>query len=221
MSSGTGRSGHKREGYRPVLTGAARAVVQRRMPLYRAKMGFGLHYGWAIEGAIGSNLKIDASYLSPDVNMATAPNPPPPPSTHTHTTHAHWQAVLSFGHSSSGKRNAEIDCLRFRLSQWPSCAKHACARRRDCTAALLRSTAADAQPGPNRKHPMCCAAGSTAGGGDQAVRRADPYDGHLCRYLLREGLPAPAPPHRMQCTAYSLRRTTCRSAQHATCRWRS
>jgi len=29
-----------------------------------------LHTGWAIEGAIGSNYKIDASYLSPNVNMA-------------------------------------------------------------------------------------------------------------------------------------------------------
>ena len=54
-------------------------------------MGFGLHYGWAIEGAIGSNLKIDASYLSPDVNMATAPKPTPPPPTHarTHTPRTH------------------------------------------------------------------------------------------------------------------------------------
>ena len=33
-------------------------------------MGFGLHQGWAIEGAIGSVHKIDASYLSPNVNMA-------------------------------------------------------------------------------------------------------------------------------------------------------
>jgi len=33
-------------------------------------MGFGLHVGWSIEGAIGSEFKIDASYLSPDVNMA-------------------------------------------------------------------------------------------------------------------------------------------------------
>ena len=33
-------------------------------------MGFGLHMGWAIEGAIGSEYKIDASYLSPNVNMA-------------------------------------------------------------------------------------------------------------------------------------------------------
>ena len=34
-------------------------------------MGFGLHVGWAIEGAIGSKYKIDASYLSPNVNMAS------------------------------------------------------------------------------------------------------------------------------------------------------
>lgn len=33
-------------------------------------MGFGLHLGWSIEGAIGSEFKIDASYLSPHVNMA-------------------------------------------------------------------------------------------------------------------------------------------------------
>ncbi len=34
-------------------------------------MGFGLHLGWAIEGMIGSNFKIDASYLSPNVNTAS------------------------------------------------------------------------------------------------------------------------------------------------------
>jgi class 3 adenylate cyclase len=34
-------------------------------------MGFGLHSGWAIEGAIGSSYKIDASYLSPNVNIAS------------------------------------------------------------------------------------------------------------------------------------------------------
>ena len=33
-------------------------------------MGFGLHVGWGIEGAIGSEFKIDASYLSPNVNLA-------------------------------------------------------------------------------------------------------------------------------------------------------
>ena len=41
------------------------------MPNYEVKMGFGLHQGWAIEGALGSFYKIDASYLSPNVNMAS------------------------------------------------------------------------------------------------------------------------------------------------------
>lgn len=40
------------------------------MPGFQIRMGFGLHVGWAIEGAIGSVYKIDASYLSPHVNMA-------------------------------------------------------------------------------------------------------------------------------------------------------
>ncbi|KAJ7521655.1 hypothetical protein O6H91_19G062700 [Diphasiastrum complanatum] len=34
-------------------------------------MGFGLHVGWAIEGAIGSSHKVDPSYLSPHVNLAS------------------------------------------------------------------------------------------------------------------------------------------------------
>ena len=37
---------------------------------FKVNMGFGLHLGWAIEGAVGSSFKIDASYLSPNVNMA-------------------------------------------------------------------------------------------------------------------------------------------------------
>ena len=41
------------------------------MPDFKVNMGFGLHFGWAIEGAIGSELKIDASYLSPNVNIAS------------------------------------------------------------------------------------------------------------------------------------------------------
>lgn len=36
----------------------------------RVNMTFGLHMGWAIEGAIGSEFKIDASYLSPNVSIA-------------------------------------------------------------------------------------------------------------------------------------------------------
>jgi len=37
---------------------------------FEIRLGMGLHIGWAIEGAIGSKYKIDASYLSPNVNMA-------------------------------------------------------------------------------------------------------------------------------------------------------
>ena len=44
--------------------------LNKRMPNFRVRMGFGLHIGWGIEGAVGSKFKIDASYLSPNVNMA-------------------------------------------------------------------------------------------------------------------------------------------------------
>lgn len=43
----------------------------KKKPDFHVKMGYGLNLGWAIEGAIGSSLKIDASYLSPNVNMAS------------------------------------------------------------------------------------------------------------------------------------------------------
>ena len=41
------------------------------LPNFKVKMGFGLHFGWGIEGAIGSEYKIDASYLSPNVNLSS------------------------------------------------------------------------------------------------------------------------------------------------------
>lgn len=37
---------------------------------YNVKISAGLHVGWAIEGVIGSDLKIDASYLSPHIYLA-------------------------------------------------------------------------------------------------------------------------------------------------------
>ena len=37
---------------------------------YTLRMGFGLHAGWGIEGAVGSLQKVDATYLSPHVNMS-------------------------------------------------------------------------------------------------------------------------------------------------------
>ena len=47
---------------------AATARLLKRFPDYKVRIGSGLHVGWAIEGAIGSNRKIDASYLSPHVS---------------------------------------------------------------------------------------------------------------------------------------------------------
>jgi len=44
-------------------------IQQKFLNSYEVSMGFGLHCGWAIEGAIGSEHKIDASYLSPHVNL--------------------------------------------------------------------------------------------------------------------------------------------------------
>ena len=37
---------------------------------YFPSISVGLHVGWGIEGAIGSRFKIDASYLSANVNLA-------------------------------------------------------------------------------------------------------------------------------------------------------
>ncbi|KAJ0403069.1 hypothetical protein P43SY_009136 [Pythium insidiosum] len=45
-------------------------VIRRFGPQFRIKMGFGMHVGWAVEGAIGSRFKIDATYISPHVEMA-------------------------------------------------------------------------------------------------------------------------------------------------------
>ena len=44
--------------------------LNQRMKNYEVKLGLGLHMGYAIEGAIGSYYKIDASYLSPNVRMS-------------------------------------------------------------------------------------------------------------------------------------------------------
>jgi class 3 adenylate cyclase len=54
-----------------VLQYRSNELLLARLPGYRVKLGFGLHCGWSIEGAIGSRYKIDASYLSPNVNMAS------------------------------------------------------------------------------------------------------------------------------------------------------
>lgn len=56
--------------YNHILKYNKNKEMQRKVRDFKVKMGFGLHQGWAIEGAIGSFFKIDASYLSPNVNMA-------------------------------------------------------------------------------------------------------------------------------------------------------
>ncbi|OMJ92736.1 hypothetical protein SteCoe_4489 [Stentor coeruleus] len=45
--------------------------ILKKLPNFKVKMGFGMHFGWGIEGTIGSEYKIDASYLSPHVNLAS------------------------------------------------------------------------------------------------------------------------------------------------------
>jgi len=45
--------------------------LQKIHPGFTVETGYGLHMGWAIEGAIGSEYKVDASYLSPNVNLAS------------------------------------------------------------------------------------------------------------------------------------------------------
>jgi class 3 adenylate cyclase len=47
------------------------ARLKKVMPGFKVRLGFGLHVGWAIEGAMGSNRKIDAGYLSRHVNLTS------------------------------------------------------------------------------------------------------------------------------------------------------
>ena len=47
-----------------------KALKDKLGPNFKIQMGFGLHLGWGIEGAIGSYYKIDCSYLSPNVNIS-------------------------------------------------------------------------------------------------------------------------------------------------------
>ncbi len=46
------------------------SIFHRYFDSFKVRMGFGLHIGWGIEGPVGSMQKVDATYLSPHVNMA-------------------------------------------------------------------------------------------------------------------------------------------------------
>lgn len=61
--------------HRSPLLGSYRAhpALQNRLGSQcRVHLSCGLHKGWAIEGAVGSEYKIDCSYLSPNVSIATS-----------------------------------------------------------------------------------------------------------------------------------------------------
>ena len=53
-----------------ILSYGKNEEILKRIPNFKLNMGFGLHIGYGIEGAVGSTYKIDASYLSPNVNIA-------------------------------------------------------------------------------------------------------------------------------------------------------
>ena len=44
--------------------------LKKIAPNFKIDMGFGLHLGYGIEGPVGSEFKMEATYLSPNVNIA-------------------------------------------------------------------------------------------------------------------------------------------------------
>jgi class 3 adenylate cyclase len=46
-------------------------VVKQLGNSYKTNVGFGLHYGWAVTGPIGSEMKVDASFIGHDVTLAS------------------------------------------------------------------------------------------------------------------------------------------------------
>ena len=60
----------KHEDFLCKFSNRALSELYERMPGYKCRIGCGIHFGWAIEGAMGSLKKIDASYISPHVTMA-------------------------------------------------------------------------------------------------------------------------------------------------------
>ena len=90
--------------------------LNERIKNYSVKLGFGLHCGWSIEGAIGSTFKIDASYLSPHVNMASK--------LEEKTKEYGAQLILSgplVEHMSAASRKfiRPIDCIKFNEGEDP------------------------------------------------------------------------------------------------------
>jgi len=90
--------------------------LKAAIPNYKVAMGFGLHQGWAIEGAIGSYFKIDASYLSPNVNIAARLEM----ATKQYGVHLLISGTLAPVLSSQVRKIVrEVDCIKVKGSDVP------------------------------------------------------------------------------------------------------
>lgn len=91
------------------FSAAAAQRLYARMPGYTPRMGMGLHVGKAVEGAIGSDRKIDATYISRAVNYSEFLES---------STKAYKVPLLMSGHFWEGltegakNKTRKLDCVR-------------------------------------------------------------------------------------------------------------
>lgn len=45
-------------------------MIAPKLPDYKVEISFGIHTGVSIEGSIGSDMKVDALHISPDMMIA-------------------------------------------------------------------------------------------------------------------------------------------------------
>ena len=83
---------------------------------YEVRLGFGLHVGWAIEGTIGSKHKVEASYLSPHVNLAARLESA---TKQYGVTYLYSEAFYTNLSKRMKKRSRHIDCVCVRGSSVP------------------------------------------------------------------------------------------------------
>ena len=90
--------------------------IQAAFDSFTVRMTFGLHVGWAIEGTIGSEFKVEASYLSPNVNLTSR----------LHTAARQFGVPILFSGSlfdlmsaQTQSRARQIDCVRVKGSRVP------------------------------------------------------------------------------------------------------
>lgn len=83
---------------------------------YEVRLGFGLHVGWAIEGTIGSKHKVEASYLSPHVNLAARLESA---TKQYGVTYLYSEAFYTNLSKRMKKRSRHIDCVCVKGSSVP------------------------------------------------------------------------------------------------------